>query len=89
MNINKAIEKICSKYEGWMGYASSQKEINNLDKEMVKIIKLIRKLQGENIVYKDIITEITKKVRKNEEVNFKEIIANLSAQYKEEEKEVE
>ena len=89
MNINKAIEKICDKYEGWMGYASSQKEVNNLGKERNKIIKLIRVLESENIVYKDIITEITKKVRKNEEVNFKKIIVNLSAQYKEEEKEVE
>ena len=45
MDINKAIEKVKDKYEGWMGYARSQKEFNELEIERDKVISLLQ--QGE------------------------------------------
>ena len=46
METKEAIEKVKDKYEGWMGYARSQKEIDKLGKERDKVVSLLQ--QGEN-----------------------------------------
>ena len=45
MDINEAIEKVKDKYEGWMGYAMSQKVFNKLESERDEIISILQ--QGE------------------------------------------
>jgi len=45
MKTKQAIEKVKNKYEGWMGWASSQKEVDELIKEINEITALLQ--QGE------------------------------------------
>ena len=45
MKAEKAIKKVKDKYEGWMGYARSQKEVDELEEERDKVIVLLQ--QGE------------------------------------------
>ena len=42
METKEAIEKVKDKYEGWMGYARSQKEVDELGEERDKVIALLK-----------------------------------------------
>ncbi|MCK4329280.1 hypothetical protein KAX02_05505 [candidate division WOR-3 bacterium] len=53
MDTKEAIEKVKNKYEGWMGWASSQEEVDKLGEERDKIIELLQR--GEK--YKAIVKE--------------------------------
>ena len=41
MDTEKAIQKVKDKYEGWMGYARSQKEVDELGEERDEVITLL------------------------------------------------
>lgn len=52
MDTREAIEKVRGKYEGWMGYARTQEEVDGLEKERDGIIKLLQEGE-ENKKYKE------------------------------------
>ncbi len=43
MNTKEAIQKVKDKYEGWQGYARTQKEFDELGKERDKVIALLKR----------------------------------------------
>ena len=57
MKTKEAIEKVCNKYEGWQGYARTQKEADQLGKERDGIIELLERGE-ENKKYKKIWEEL-------------------------------
>jgi len=56
MKTKEAIEKVKDKYEGWQGYARSQKEFDELGKEREEVIALLK--QGKK--FKKIFQELEK-----------------------------
>ena len=42
MKFKTAIQNVKDKYEGWMGYAKSQKEIDELSKERDDVITMLK-----------------------------------------------
>jgi hypothetical protein len=65
MDTKDAIQHIKDKYEGWEGYAQSQKEADKLWKECEEIIKLLEHLsaaQVEGEKYRAILNEFKKKL---------------------------
>lgn len=43
MNTKEAIKKVRNKYEGWQGYARTQKEVDQLGEERDEIIDLLKR----------------------------------------------
>ena len=54
METKEAIEKVKGKYEGWMGWADSQKEVDSLIKERNEVIEILE--QGK--VYRQMIDKM-------------------------------
>jgi len=50
----EAIEKVKDKYEGWMGYARSQKEFDELEKERDEVISLLQQDEA----YRQLVKEL-------------------------------
>jgi len=66
MEVKEAIEKVKDKYEGWMGYAMSQKIFNELEEERDEVISLLQ--QGE--AYKNSHIELVKEIKKRQAINI-------------------
>ena len=54
MEVKRAIQCVKDKYEGWIGYAQSQEEVNKLGKECNEVISLLQELEK----YKEIVKSI-------------------------------
>jgi len=89
MNTKGAIKKVEDKYEGWMGWASSQEEVNKLGEERDKIIKLLKRGEKYKTMWGELDTiYITGNIPKvpNKELGFmfgaqKYIMKNIKQKY--------
>ena len=52
MNTKEAVEKVSNKYEGWQGYARTQKEVDELGEERDRIIELLKRGEKFEVIFK-------------------------------------
>ena len=90
MDVKEAIEKVKDKYEGWMGYAMSQKVFNELEKERNEVIYLLQQLKKYRQIFEYVIARINNVVNYRKlgwatnldtPENFKQLLEELEQKY--------